>query len=64
MPTDAKPLFRPEAVRPKVRAFALPPHADRAKWAKMFAGNVKTKFKSRRLRPTLCDIVRYTLTYR
>ena len=24
MPADLKPLFRPEAVRPKVKAFALP----------------------------------------
>ena len=34
MPTDAKPLFRPEAVRSKVRTFELPARADRGKFAK------------------------------
>ena len=67
MPTDAKPLFRPEAVRPKVRAFALPPHADRAKiakWAKMFGGSAKTKFKETEVRDEfLYDIFRDVLGY-
>ncbi len=58
MPTDAKPLFRPEAVRPKVRAFALPPHADRgkiAKWAKMFTGSGRVKFKETEVRDEFRD---------
>jgi hypothetical protein len=67
MPTDAKPLFRPEAVRPKVRAFELPARADRAKiakWAKMFAGSAKPKWKETEVRDEfLYDIFRDALGY-
>ena len=67
MPTDAKPLFRPEAVRPKLRAFELPPHADRgkaAKWAKTFAGAAKLKLKETEVRDEfLYDIFRDALGY-
>ena len=67
MPTDAKPLFRPEAVRPKVRAFELPARADRskiAKWAKMFAGSAKLKLKETEVRDEfLYDIFRDALGY-
>jgi hypothetical protein len=31
MPADVKPLFRPEAVRPKVTAFEVPPAAIAAR---------------------------------
>jgi hypothetical protein len=31
MPTDPKPLFRPDAFRPKLAAFALPPAAAGAR---------------------------------
>jgi len=67
MPSDAKPLFRPEAVRPKVRGFALPAHADRAKaakWAKMLAGSAKLKLKETEVRDEfLYDIFRDALGY-
>jgi hypothetical protein len=40
MPTAAKPLFRPEALRPKLSAFTLPPAAAAARiklahWSKL-----------------------------
>ena len=67
MSIDAKPLFRPEAVRPKVRAFTLPPHADQgkiAKWAKMFAAKSKMKLKETEVRDEfLYDIFRDVLGY-
>lgn len=67
MPTDAKPLFRPEAVRPKLRAFELPARADRgkiAKWAKVFAGSGKSKLKETEVRDEfLYDIFRDALGY-
>src|SRR5947207_2319637 len=31
MPADAKPLFRPEALRPKLAGFTLPPSAEAAR---------------------------------
>ena len=67
MSIDGKPLFRPEAVRPKVRAFTLPPHADQgkiAKWAKMFATKSKVKLKETEVRDEfLYDIFRDVLGY-
>jgi hypothetical protein len=66
MTTAAKPLFRPEAVRPKVRNFTLPPHADRgkvAKWAAMFAAG-KIKHKETEVRDEfLYDLFRDALGY-
>ena len=67
MSIDGKPLFRPEAVRPKVRAFTLPPHADQgkiAKWAKVFATKSKVKLKETEVRDEfLYDIFRDVLGY-
>ena len=60
MPADIKPLFRPEAVRPKVTAFALPPAAiaGRAKltaWAKFLDSGKANKRKETEL---LADFLR------
>ncbi len=67
MSIDGKPLFRPEAVRPKVRAFTLPEHADQgkiAKWAKMLAAKSKVKLKETEVRDEfLYDIFRDVLGY-
>ena len=67
MSIDGKPLFRPEAVRPKVRAFTLPAHAEQgkiAKWAKMFAAKSKVKLKETEVRDEfLYDIFRDVLGY-
>ena len=56
MPAAIKPLFRPEAVRPKVTAFALPPTAVAArahlsKWAKLLAAPATAKRKETELLP-------------
>jgi len=42
MPAAAKPLFRPEALRPKLSAFTVPPSAAAARiklaqWTKLLA---------------------------
>ncbi len=60
MPADIKPLFRPEAVRPKVAAFTLPPLAvaGRAKltvWAKLLGSGKADKQKETEL---LSDFLR------
>ena len=60
MPADIKPLFRPEAVRPKVKAFTPPDAAvvGRSKlveWAKFFATSKADKRKETEL---LADFLR------
>ena len=61
MPADTKPLFRPEAVRPKVRQFLMPTAAldGRARvveWAQKLAGK-KLKEKETELLPNfLTDV--------
>jgi hypothetical protein len=67
MPADHKPLFRPEAIRPKVREFLLPPEADPKKlqkWAGMLKQKSSKKLKETELRDEfLYDIFRDALGY-
>ena len=69
MPADIKPLFRPEAVRPKVKAFTLPKAAEdgRARiieWAKKLDPKTKLKEKETELLPNfLSDVFESVLGY-
>src|SRR5436309_1014175 len=60
MPVEAKPLFRPDVLRPHLQTFDLPPNLDQskatlAKWATMFSSD--RKFNERELLPDfLTDI--------
>jgi len=51
MPVEAKPLFRPEVVRPHLAGVRLPDgaRATVAKWAGMFASGLADKFTEREL---------------
>jgi hypothetical protein len=54
MPTDPKPLFRPDALRPKLAAFALPPAAAGARpklgnWKSLLHSKAAEKMKETEL---------------
>ncbi len=60
MPADVKPLFRPDALRPKLNAFTLPPAAVAARpklaeWVKLLASDAGKKKKETEL---LADFLR------
>src|SRR5436305_5584980 len=69
MRTDVKPLFRPEAVRPRLAAFTLPPTAEAgrkklAEWAALLdspAGQKKkeTELLADFLRDVFADLLGY-----
>ncbi|HEV3080047.1 MAG TPA: hypothetical protein VGZ25_06870 [Gemmataceae bacterium] len=50
MPVEAKPLFRPDVLRPYLAAFALPARVQAhrpalARWAELFASGKADQFK-------------------
>ncbi|MFL5340566.1 MAG: hypothetical protein ACJ8F7_10490 [Gemmataceae bacterium] len=54
MPTEAKPLFRPDALRPALSSFTLPPAAVAARpkpvnWATLLASTKADAFKETEL---------------
>jgi hypothetical protein len=56
MPVEAKPLFRPDVLRPHLQAFVLPASlpdskAILAKWATMLSTGRADKFKEQELLP-------------
>jgi len=60
MPTDAKPLFRPDALRNRLAAFALPPSSSVARtklthWTDLLASKAAEKMKETEL---LADFIR------
>ncbi len=69
MPADAKPLFRPEAVRTRLKGFALAPAADAARpklaaWAKLLDSPAGLAMKETELRDEfLYDLFRDLLGY-
>ncbi|MGL4461189.1 MAG: hypothetical protein ACRDD1_20480 [Planctomycetia bacterium] len=69
MSTDAKPLFRPEAVRPKLKAYALPEAALEARpklatWAELLASKEVERRKETELLPNfLRDVFEDLLGY-
>src|SRR5215210_2224569 len=70
MPTDLhKPLFRPEALRPKLKGFSLPPTAVAARaavaqWASLLASPTGVKRKETELLPNfLADVFERLLGY-
>jgi len=70
VPTEAKPLFRPDALRPKLRAFAMPPAASAAQprlkqWADLLARESANQLKETELLPDfLRDVFVELLGYR
>ena len=62
MPVEAKPLFRPDALRPHLVAFPCPDHIGEirntiGKWAEMFRSQRADQFKEKELLPRfLTDI--------
>lgn len=67
MPVDAKPLFRPEVLKPHVSGFRLPPGspAAMAKWGEMLASGLADGFKEKELLPDfLSDVFRGVLGYK
>jgi hypothetical protein len=70
MPTPPKPLFRPEALRPKLVAFAVPPAAAAARvklahWAKLLTSRQADHLKETELlgdflRDVFVDLLGYT----
>ena len=69
MPVDAKPLFRPEVLRPRLAAFPLPPTVKIAserldRWGEMLASGRADQFKESELLPEfLTDIFGGLLGY-
>ncbi|MFL5339061.1 MAG: Eco57I restriction-modification methylase domain-containing protein [Gemmataceae bacterium] len=69
MPTEAKPLFRPDAMRPALSNFTLPPAAVAARpkivnWATLLASTKADAFKETELLPDfLTDLFVYLLGY-
>ena len=69
MPVEAKPLFRPEVLRPLLAAFRLPddPSASRttlARWAKLLSTGQADSYKEKELLPDflgdfLCGVLGY-----
>jgi len=70
LPVEAKPLFRPDIVRPHVAAFSLPAHAAASKatlvrWAALLSGPEGDRVKERDLLPVfLSDVFTDLLGYR
>src|SRR5947209_6558099 len=70
MPADAKPLFRPEALRPKLAGFTLPPSAEVARpkladWAALLGSPGADALKETELLPSFLrdlfeDLLGYT----
>ncbi len=70
MPVEAKPLFRPDVLRPHLVAFAWPKNlaetkAALARWADLFSTGRADKFKEQELLPdflkdVFCDALGYT----
>lgn len=69
MPVEAKPLFRPDVLRPFLQAFVPPPNmadskATLAKWATMISTGRADKFKEQELLPDfLADVFCSVLGY-
>ena len=69
MPTDAKPLFRPEAVRPHLAAFVLPERVEllrgtRANWAELISSGRIDALGEREILPDfLTDLFQKLLGY-
>ena len=69
MPVEAKPLFRPDVLRPHLRSFELPPNhakskATLARWAEMVSSGRADKFKEQELLPdfltdVFCEVLGY-----
>ncbi|MCY2989089.1 MAG: N-6 DNA methylase [Planctomycetota bacterium] len=70
MPVEAKPLFRPDALRPHLKQFQLPRPAEDyrtilAKWAEMLASGKADRFKEQEilhdfLTDVFCGVLGYT----
>src|SRR4051812_32215414 len=69
MHVDVKPLFRPEAILPRLKTFVLPPGTDVARdklagWARLLATHPGQKMKETELRDEfLFDVFRDLLGY-
>jgi hypothetical protein len=69
MPAETKPLFRPEALRPRLAAFTLPPIASKARakltrWANLLASKAVDDLKETELRDEfIFDVFRDLLGY-
>ena len=69
MPVEAKPLFRPDALRPHLKAFQLPRplesyRAILSKWAEMLASGKADRFKEQEilgdfLNDVFCGVLGY-----
>jgi hypothetical protein len=70
LPVEAKPLFRPDALRPHLKQFQLPRPAEEyrtilAKWAEMLASGKADRFKEQEilhdfLTDVFCGVLGYT----
>jgi hypothetical protein len=67
VPVEAKPLFRPEVIRPHVTGLRLPKNASEtiAKWGQMLATGLADEFKEQELLPdflsdVFCGVLSYT----
>ena len=70
MPVEAKPLFRPDALRPHLKTFQLPKPAEEyrailGKWAEMLASGKADRFKEQEilgdfLADVFCGVLGYT----
>lgn len=70
MPVEAKPLFRPDVLRPYLRSFEWPPNLDKSKatlirWAEMLSTGCADKFKEQELLPdfltdVFCEVLGYS----
>lgn len=69
MPVEAKPLFRPDVLRPHLQAFKLPENLDATRetfgrWAKLLASRKADKLKEKELLPVfLSEIFGQALGY-
>ncbi len=69
MPADVKPLFRPDALRPKLAGFAVPPAAVAARpklavWVKLLASDASRQHKETELLPNfITDVFEAILGY-
>jgi len=69
VPSEAKPLFRPEALRPRLAGFSLPPRVDALRpklthWAALLGAESGDAFRERELLPDfLTDIFLGILGY-
>lgn len=70
MPVEARPLFRPDVLRPHLAVFPLPPHVEGLRhslehWAELLASGKADDFKEQELLPDFltdffCGILGYT----